>query len=190
MKTNAWWSWSREIFFLYIYAGKHHHCSLLQCIYEPPKFIRVVLRNTVKSTRKVRWLSCSIGADLQCKDSLIEGHLVLSILHVVAIVDVRWPMQTKLVGLGLHFDSGSEFIHWNAFQNHVCAAIYLQVFSRIHRFIWSNDIPSWINLEFHWLLAPSLAVSIFELWEGLLIVVFSWLIERLPWFPQGKVFFS
>ena len=46
----------------YIFAGKRHHYDLLQCFYEPPKFIRVVLGNTVKSTRKVRWHSRSIGA--------------------------------------------------------------------------------------------------------------------------------
>ena len=46
----------------YIFAGKRHHYDLLQCFYEPPKFIRVVLGSTVKSTRKVRWHSRSIGA--------------------------------------------------------------------------------------------------------------------------------
>ena len=38
--------------------------------------------------------SCNVGAHLWCKQSLTEGHLVLSILHV-AKVDVRWPMQTN-----------------------------------------------------------------------------------------------
>ena len=113
--TNAWWSWSMQIYSK-LHTGKRHHSNLLQCFYDPLKFIRVVLGNTVKSTRKVRWHSRSIGAHLQCKHSLDEGHLVLSILYVVAKLDVRWPMQTNFFGSGLHFDIGGKFIKWSAFQ--------------------------------------------------------------------------
>ena len=37
----------------------------------------------------------SIGAHLQWKHSLNEGQIVLSMVHVVAKVGVRWPMQTN-----------------------------------------------------------------------------------------------
>jgi len=37
----------------------------------------------------------SIGAHLRWKHSLNEGQIVLSMVHVVAKVGVRWPMQTN-----------------------------------------------------------------------------------------------
>ena len=87
-----------------LYTGKRHHCILFQCLYQHPKCIRVVLGKAAKSTGKVRWDICSmrpgmnlftIGAHLRWKHSLNEGQIVLSMVHVVAKVGVRWPMQTN-----------------------------------------------------------------------------------------------
>ena len=87
-----------------LYTGKRHHCNLFQCLYQHPKCIRVVLGKAAKSTGKVRWDICSmrpgmrlftIGAHLRWKHSLNEGQIVLSMVHVVAKVGVRWPMQTN-----------------------------------------------------------------------------------------------
>ena len=98
-------------------TGKRHHSNLFQWFYEPPTCIRVVLANSVKSARKVRWDICP----MRPRNTFVQ-YWNTPATQAVPQWGISRPEHSscgsksgcsmanasQLVGLGLHFDSGSR----------------------------------------------------------------------------------